>query len=59
MTETRNLPTDHPSATPPQSTNSTLVLIAVLGVLTAVFILAGMTDLQPVMKVFHWLALIF
>ncbi len=59
MTETHNPQTDHTSAAPPQSTNSTLVLIAVLGVMTAVFILAGMTDLQPVMKVFHWLALIF
>lgn len=58
MTETRNPPTDNGTAVHPQGTRSTVILVSVLSVLTIVFIIAGLVNLQPVIKVFYWLALV-
>lgn len=59
MTETRNRRTDDEPAAHPQSTTSTLILISVLTIVTVVFLVAGFADLQPLMTLFHWLALVF
>lgn len=43
---------------PQQSTDSTFYLLAGLGAMTVLFIVAGIVDIKPVMHVFEWLAVV-
>ncbi len=43
---------------PRQSTDSTFYLLAGLGAMTVLFIIAGIANIQPVIHVFEWLAVV-
>lgn len=43
---------------PPQTTDSTFYLLAVLGGLSLIFIIAGVANIRPIIHVFEWLSVV-